>query len=126
MGYSIGWDSTRNRDIGYGVPAICEHPGCNEAIYRGMGHACGQGFPEDGCGLYFCGKHLYPYECERCLDDKEPFEQKPDTNEWIEWKLTDPSWQQWRDENPDEVAALMSANAEMCGGPSGQSERAPG
>ena len=110
MGYSIGWDSTRGRDIGYGVPAICEHPDCNEEINRGMGYACGGGFPEDGCGLYFCGKHLYSCQCERCLEGKEPFEHKPDTKEWIEWKLTDPSWQQWRDENPEEVARLMSAN----------------
>lgn len=110
MGYSIGWDSTRNRDIGYGVPAVCEYPGCNEEIDRGMAYACGGGFPEDGCGLYFCGKHLHQCQCERCMEGKEPFEQKPDTKEWIEWKLTDESWKQWRDENPEEVARLMSAN----------------
>lgn len=114
MGYSVGWDSTRRRDIGYGVPAICEHPGCNEEIDRGMAHACGQGFPEDGCGLYFCGKHLHPCQCERCLNEQEPFEQKPDTKGWIEWKLTDPSWQQWRDEDPEAVAAMM-ANADVTG-----------
>ena len=113
MGYSIGWDSTHERDIGYGVPAVCEHPGCNEEINRGMGYACGGGFPEDGCGMYFCGKHLFPRKCERCTEDKEPFDPKPDTKEWIEWKLTDESWQRWRDENPQEVARLTELMANM-------------
>jgi hypothetical protein len=31
---------------------------------------------------------------------------KQDTNEWVRWKLEDESWQQWRDENPEEVLAL--------------------
>lgn len=112
MGYSIGWDSIHSRDIGYGVPAVCEHPGCSEDIDRGMAHACGQGFPEDGCGLYFCGRHLFPCKCERCTDGKEPFEPKPDIKQWNEWKLTDESWKRWRDENPEAVERLISANKE--------------
>ena len=44
--------------------------------------------------------------CERCRDDKPEFEMKPDTQEWIDWKLTDESWKQWRDENPKEVEKL--------------------
>ncbi len=26
MGWSIGYDKNLKRDIGYGVPATCEHP----------------------------------------------------------------------------------------------------
>lgn len=32
MGWSIGWDSTWQRDIGYGVPALCDHPNCSAVI----------------------------------------------------------------------------------------------
>ena len=34
MGWSIGYDDNWKRDIGYGVPAVCDHPGCNEKIDR--------------------------------------------------------------------------------------------
>ena len=60
MGWSVGYDSKWERDIGYGVPAICDHPGCNKEIDRGLGYVCG-GEPyggEHGCGLFFCGEHL--------------------------------------------------------------------
>ncbi|WP_334034713.1 hypothetical protein [Burkholderia cepacia] len=121
MGWSIGYDDNWQRDIGYGVPATCDHPDCNAKIDRGLAHVCG-GEPyggDDGCGLYFCSTHLLPRRCERCsdrTDDAEfsPFEPKPDHPEWIEWKLTDPSWQQWRDENPaavEEMKAVLSTHA---------------
>ena len=108
MGWSIGHDNNWNRDIGYGVPAYCDHPGCGAEIDRGLSYVCG-GEPyggEHGCGLYFCGKHLYPKKCQCCTEDKEPFPPKPDHPKWIHWKLTDSSWQQWRDENPEEVARI--------------------
>ena len=110
MGWSIGYDENWKRDIGYGVPAICDYPGCGEKIDRGLSYVCG-GEPfggDDGCGLYFCGKHLHPRKCERCLEGKEPFDPTMDTQEWIAWKLTDESWQRWRDENPEEVARLLA------------------
>ena len=122
MGWSIGYDTKNKRDIGYGVPAICDHPGCNEEIDRGLSYVCG-GEPfggDKGCGLYFCQDHLYigdgdPQMCEQCCDEEPRFNPKPDTPEWIEWKLTHDSWQQWRDENPEEVkkarAFLESSDA---------------
>ena len=67
-----------------------------------------------GCGLYFCSKHLDLYErlpqlCERCAPrKKKPSDPTPNVPDWTRHKLTDESWQQWRDENPDEVAALMA------------------
>lgn len=115
MGWSIGFDSNWNRDIGYGVPATCDHPGCNEKIDRGLAHVCG-GEPyggEDGCGLYFCGQHLFGARnrCEACCDRREPFDAKPDHPEWINWKLNDESWEEWRAANPADVEKLRAAIA---------------
>lgn len=41
MGWSIGYDNNWKRDIGYGVPATCDHPDCNEEIDRGLAYVCG-------------------------------------------------------------------------------------
>jgi len=113
MGWSIGFDNNWNRDIGYGVPAYCDHPGCGEEIDRGIAHVCG-GEPyggDYGCGLYFCSQHLYlasyrPQLCAQCRAGMEPFVPTLDHPDWVNHKLTDPSWQQWRDENPTEVVKL--------------------
>jgi len=117
MGWSVG--EFNGRDIGYGVPAICDHPKCGVKIDRGLSYVCG-GQPYGGklgCGLFFCSEHLGYSEdeyvtdqlCERCLNpDKDgnvwPFEETPDIPEWLNHKLTDESWGRWRKENPDEVA----------------------
>lgn len=116
MGWSIGYDSRWNRDIGYGVPAYCDHPGCMKEIDRGLAHVCG-GEPhggDRGCGLYFCSEHLYlhsrlPQLCERCSARQRPFKPTQDHPDWVKHKLTDSSWQQWREENPTEVAALKES-----------------
>lgn len=125
MGWSIGFDTNWNRDIGYGVPAYCDHPGCMAEIDRGLSYVCG-GQPyggEHGCGLYFCEKHMglhvgggrqnLPSQvCERCgarlfgHRKTDPFIPTPDHPEWIQHKLTDPSWAAWRAENPAAVEAL--------------------
>jgi len=113
MGWSIGYDETWKRDIGYGVPAYCDHPDCWAEIHRGLSYVCG-GEPyggEHGCGLFFCAHHLFytprrPQRCPRCITRKPSFKPKPDTYEWRQHKLTHSSWQKWRDENPAEVARL--------------------
>lgn len=89
MGWSIGYDEHWQRDVGYGVPSVCDFPGCARSIDRGLSYICGGEVygGEHGCGLFFCNP-------------------KPDTAEWIMHKLTDPSWQVWRDENPEEVRKL--------------------
>jgi hypothetical protein len=142
MGWGHGFDDRLNRDIGYGVPAICDHPDCNEEIDRGISYVCG-GEPyggENGCGLHFCSGHLYydygreddDYDyyddsqdeeaienndlddlrscqlCLACLHFEKPYNPKPDVPEWIEWKLTDESWQEWRDENPELVLNMKA------------------
>jgi hypothetical protein len=64
MGWSLGHDNRWGkfgRDIGYGVPAPCDHPGCGAEIDRGLSYVCGT-HPyggEHGCGLHFCGDHLH-------------------------------------------------------------------
>lgn len=112
MGWSIGWDPNHGgRDVGYAVPAICDHPDCNVEIDRGLAHVCADQEMfggERGCGLYFCSDHQHYTEkhsqlCIRCLRGNRPFNPKPDTQEWIDWKLTDESWAQWRAENPEWV-----------------------
>lgn len=123
MGWAVGYDSHWNRDIGYGVPAVCDHPRCNAAIDRGLGYVCGSDpyGGEHGCGLFFCGSHLLHRQtrsgknvmnCHRCADHKPPYKHpKPDTAEWLEHKLTDPSWEEWRSTHPAEVAAAREALA---------------
>jgi hypothetical protein len=113
MGWSIGYDSKWNRDVGYGVPAHCDHPGCSKEIDRGLAYVCGSEphGGEKGCGLFFCEDHLAgcPCTCERCAQGKAPFDATPDHPDWANHKLTDESWQRWRDENPAEVAKLRAA-----------------
>lgn len=118
MSWAIGYDYTWRRDIGYGVPAICDHPDCKEEIDRGLAHVCAGEEPYGGvgCGLFFCGRHLsylvdaededHAIGCERCATGEDPFAPKPDVRQWVEWKLADESWKRWRDENPEEVAGL--------------------
>lgn len=105
MGWSIGYDEKWQRDIGYGVPAFCDHPGCGAEIDRGLAHVCTDEMPHggpDGCGLYFCHAHGGG-ECQH-----DGFKPTPDHPRWIAHKLTDDSWAQWRSENPDAVRALQA------------------
>lgn len=119
MGWGIGYDSNWGRDIGYGVPAECDHPDCSKKIDRGLGYVCGGDVygGEHGCGLFFCGEHLAHYRieteqeegtweaeftpaiCERCAAGLEPFDAKPDIHEWVMFKACHPSWKRWRKEN---------------------------
>jgi hypothetical protein len=60
--------------------------------------------------LHFCSDHLHFIEesdfplCDRCCREEEPFNPKPDTEEWINHQLTDPTWEQWRREEPEAAA----------------------
>lgn len=115
MGWSIGWDSNWKRDIGYGVPAECDHPKCHEKIDRGLSFVCG-GEPyggEYGCGLFFCAGHLLMCPkrdgsivqlCPKCASyRKTAYKPKADAPEWIRHKATDPSWAEWREQQRKEV-----------------------
>ena len=108
MYWAIGYDENWNRDIGFDVPAICDHPECITAINRGIPHVCG-GEPyggDSGCGLYFCEKHLEKKSldtdeppvplCTQCCSDLAPFTPKSDTEEWTNYKQTSNYWAGWR------------------------------
>jgi hypothetical protein len=129
MGWAIGY--LDGRDVGYGVPAVCESPDCKVKIDRGLAYKCGEWRSDDGCGLYFCYKHLVyatdSYDntiqfCEPCainvhLNSIDPntgyesfvatYDMKPDVKQWVRHKLNHASWKQWRDENQDEVNDLI-------------------
>jgi hypothetical protein len=115
MGWSYGYDKNWQRDIGYGVPATCDHPGCGKEIDRGLAHVCAGEHPrggEHGCGLYFCGDHLQHHRkksfcCARCYAGRRPYKPTPDTGKWIAHKLTDESWLEWREQHPETVAQLQ-------------------
>jgi hypothetical protein len=120
MGWAIGYDSNWNRDIGYSVPSICDHPRCNKVIDRGLAYVCGSNpyGGDHGCGLYFCEDHRAIYGrrngnqivhvslCPACGHYRPTYKAKPDTIEWVRWKLTNRSWWQWRAENAAEVERL--------------------
>jgi len=62
MGYAVYEHRAYNdRFGGYGVPALCDLPGCDEKIDRGLSYSCGNG-PDNTCGKYFCSKHLHYWD----------------------------------------------------------------
>ncbi len=119
MGWAIGFDENWGRDIGYSIPAYCDHPSCNKQINRGLSYVCADQEPYggEGCGLYFCEKHkgygtytddeeeepILSDSCLRCSKGKDPYKPKPEHPTWVRWKLVHPSWASWREECPDEV-----------------------
>jgi hypothetical protein len=104
MSWAIGFDERWQRDIGYGVPCVCDHPHCNKEIDRGLAHVCGADAygGEHGCGLFFCEEHhLHGNSrrhslCIQCFKGRKPFTPKPDLLRWTYFKMTDPSWEEWR------------------------------
>lgn len=108
MGWSLGFDQNWNRDVGYGVPAFCDHPECASVIDRGLSYVCGNEpmGGDHGCGLYFCSAHLAwcGQFCARCAEGSAPFEPRPEHPRWIRHKLKHPSWALWRAENAATVA----------------------
>lgn len=127
MGYAVYQDPNTKRWAGYGVPAPCDMPGCEAEIDRGMAWKCEtvHGYKyllngvevgpdeewdeeiereEEGCQLFFCAVH----EEHRLHQDAQP---KGDSLEWEAHMLADESWEQWRTENPKEVAAMEARAA---------------
>lgn len=100
MSWAVGFDSNWQRDIGYGVPAFCDHPRCTVEIDRGLSYVCGgEAYGGDkGCGLYFCAGHGGGFLCPRCEQRKPPYKHpKPDHPDWLAHKRTDESWAGWRE-----------------------------
>jgi hypothetical protein len=118
MGWGLGYDVRWKRDIGYGVPAYCDFPGCTEEIDRGLSYVCCSSEPyggEHGCGRYYCGKHeSHKYDDDGegdtlMCDHPDDYHVAADHPDWLRWKLTDESWMRWRMENPDAVRAILAA-----------------
>jgi hypothetical protein len=63
------------------------------------------GEEKEGCYLHFCSIHEYHGVHG---DDVFP---KPDTYEWTCFMLTDESWEEWRQENPDSVRVMEESLA---------------
>ena len=64
MGWAHCGTDSKGREIGYSIGATCDHPGCDEAIDRGLAFACGGMHGtgdihgrDVGCEGYFCGEH---------------------------------------------------------------------
>ena len=75
MSWCIGFSKEQNRDVGYGVPAICDHPGCSNAINRGIGYLCCEDISHvASCQGYFCEDHRHNYTLGDELEDMEPEE----------------------------------------------------
>ena len=77
MGFAFG--EVRGQEVGYGVEDVCNHPGCNKEIDRGLAHACGEEHGPstdlDFCTGYFCSSHLFACEdgrfrCAECSENK--------------------------------------------------------
>ena len=68
---------------------------------------------EDRRSLFFCQIKLYLHKdtqvCERCLEDKEPFEKKGEHPDWVKHVTTHPTWIEWRKENPTELLRLQQS-----------------
>lgn len=117
MGWAVGEHEWR--DVGYGVPAQCDHPRCRRKIDRGLAYVCGS-IPYGGghgCGLFFCEGHRQfthrgddsPSLCTHCrLRTGKTYAKKPDLPQWMRHKLRDASWAPWRAANPEAVAALKA------------------
>lgn len=73
MGWGDCGTDSEGRPIGYVFEAICDEPGCDEQIDRGLSYACGDMHGEDeySCEKYFCEKHQYIVDIKdnpiRCL-----------------------------------------------------------
>lgn len=116
MGYAVYEDIPArdygvSRWAGYGVPAICDMPGCETKINRGMGYRCERiyesqfvdddeiGVEADGCQLHFCVEHSGHDEHKSAIP-------KPDVPQWEHHILRDSSWAQWREENPKLIPGM--------------------
>lgn len=130
MGYAVY--ERGDRFAGYGVPAYCDFPECLTKIDRGVDYLCESRtvyrfFDIDSgeeltleeadsgtydvtemeyeepthCDMFFCGQHTDHDSHGFTWVDKG---EHPD---WVDHLLDDESWQQWRDENEEEVQKLI-------------------
>ena len=93
MGYGVYWANGRWQ--GYEIPAFCDYPGCKEEIDRGMGWQH-QEDEEEPPSVFCCLDHtLEPIELFEVEEKEHP--------EWLKHILTDESWKEWRNKEPEIV-----------------------
>lgn len=70
MGWGNCGTDSKGRSIGYCHEAVCDHPGCDKEIDRGLAYACGSmhgteilggEYTGSSCEKYFCYAHLEMY-----------------------------------------------------------------
>lgn len=72
MSWSIGYCEKQKRDVGYGVLAICDHPGCTAEIDRGMDYICCEDINHNACcGAFYCAEHRDNYVYGDEIDDMD-------------------------------------------------------
>lgn len=79
MGWALCGRNDHGQEMGYGVEATCDEPGCDAVIDRGLAHVCGTMHEDpDTCHRYYCGEHLILADvgpggglCARCYAEQE-------------------------------------------------------
>lgn len=74
MGWASCGEDGQGRPIGYAHVAVCDEPGCDTRIDRGLAYACGGMHGDDvyHCEKYFCAEHLVvcpkagEFVCQSC------------------------------------------------------------
>jgi|LGOV01.1.fsa_nt_gb hypothetical protein len=98
MGYAVY--EANDRWQGYGVPAFCDYPGCKKKIDRGMGYQHEEDKKNSPPNVFCCSDHQYEKLDSFEVESKE-------SPEWVTHLLDDPSWSEWRAENPDTVQGFL-------------------
>lgn len=72
MSWVIGFSENQNRDVGYGILAICDHPECTAEIDRGLAYICCEDINHNACcGAFYCAEHRENYVYGDEIDDME-------------------------------------------------------
>ena len=94
MGWAHCGPNRHGQQTGYGVSAVCDEPGCDEQIDRGLGYLCGDNYilgalhdHDFTCAKYYCEKHLFYVDvenrgvrvCARCRDEIEKREENDES-----------------------------------------------
>ncbi len=81
-----GGSNPLGRSRGFMRNTICNPPGCDVMVEKTSSFLCGGGANStDGCGLFFCHKHLYVASmasgivCDSCAKGRNTFEIKEKT-----------------------------------------------
>lgn len=82
MGWAFCGTNRNGVEIGYGVEAVCDEPGCTTVIDRGLGYLCGDMHDDERtCAKYYCSHHRVGHQrCERCKNIPTEGEEQEDAD----------------------------------------------